>query len=236
MSFWSRIREAARDRLEAGSLFKVALIGSLVAHGIGFAYKGAAQAGEERIVQIPVVLEAEEAPPPPVEETPPPPPKQRPRSLPSNVQKVVESDGVRSGDLVDAEAGDYAEEAPEQVESAPEPPPPPPPPPRPKEPEVDKVQLTREFLSTVRNALAASKRYPFAAQRLELAGSVTVAFVVQPCGTFSAIQVRRSSGHSTLDEAALQTVRSQSGRFKPPTELGGVPVRTSVVLRYSLDS
>lgn len=233
----STVASRKRFRLSANTLFQIALIGSIGAHAIGFAYRGTASAAEERLVQIPVVLEAEEPPPPEAEPPPPKPnPKPRPAMLPKNIEKVVETDGLRSGDLVDADVGDYAEE-PDAPVAEPEPaPPPPPPPPPPPEPKVDKVKLTRDFLANVRGALAARKVYPFSAERMGVSGSVTVSFVVEPNGSFSAIQVRSSSGHDVLDNAALQTVRGLSGQIARPAELGNVPLRTSVVLRYALGS
>jgi len=235
VSVWNRLKRMGTYRANASSLFKLALLGSVGAHAVGFAYRGTANAGEERIVQIPVMLEAEEAPPPP-DEPLPPPPKPRPNSLPKSVEKVVQGDGLRTGDLVEAEPGDYSD-APEEPVAAPEPEPAPevPLPPPPTKPKVDRVKLTRAFLARVRGAMAARKTYPFSAERMGIAGAVSVSFIIQPSGSFSSISIRRSSGHTVLDDAALQTVRSLSGQFPRPEEIGDVPLRTSVVLRYALD-
>jgi protein TonB len=236
MSLRSRLKQFSRARISASSLFRLALIGSIAAHAVAFAYRGQANAMEERIVQIPVMLEADEAPPPPPEQqAAPESPKPRPATLPQNVNKVVEGDGLRTGDLVEAETGEYTDDAPEPVaEPEPEPEPPPPPAPAPT-PTVDKVALTRGFLARIRSALAARKTYPFSAERMGITGAVTVSFVVEPSGSFSSIGVTRSSGHAVLDSAALQTVRSLSGQLPRPAEIGNVPLRTSVVLRYALD-
>ena len=86
----------------------------------------------------------------------------------------------------------------------------------------------------MRGALAARKTYPFSAERMGITGAVSVSFVIGPNGSFSGISVARSSGHSVLDSAALQTVRGLSGQIHRPEAIGDVPLRTSVILRYSL--
>ncbi|MFW5740808.1 MAG: energy transducer TonB [Myxococcota bacterium] len=238
-TLWTRFKRFGNRRASASALFKIALAGSIGVHAVMFAYKTEANASEERVVQIPVMLEAEEAqpPPPPPEEPPPPKPKPKPRpaALPDQIDKVVEGDGLRTGDLVDAEEGDYSDEPEPEPVAEPEPEEPPPPPPPPPEPKVDKVKLTRAFLARVRGALAARKTYPFSAERMGIPGAVSVSFVIEPSGAFSGISVARSSGHGVLDSAALQTVRNLSGQIRRPDAIGDVPLRTSVILRYSLD-
>jgi len=222
-------------------LFKGAVAFSVTAHGALLALRWAESPAEAaRVVQIPVVLEAESEPPPP--EPPPEPPrrKQRPRNLPRHVERVVASEGVRAAELTDAEVGAYAETP--DIEPEPTPPPKRNPPPaealpkvEPKPaPVVDRVKVARGFLRTVRNAIATAKRYPFRARRMGISGSVAVSLVIQANSHFTAVRVRRSSGYDVLDQAALATVRSLSGRLSRPTELGSVPLRTSIVLRYSL--
>ncbi len=228
-----------RDGVEhrkTSALFKLTVAASVGAHAAGFAYQSSASASDGRIVRIPVVLEAE-APPRPPEKPPPPPkkkkkPKARPKPLPKQIERVVEGDGLRAGELVDAEEGDYTDAREEPV-AAPEPDPAPVPSPPPK-PKIDKVELARQFLTKLRGALGARKTYPFSAERMGITGAVSVAFVIEPNGTFSSVRIRRSSGHQVLDRAALQTVRGMSGQLPRPAGLGSVTLRTSVVLRYSL--
>ena len=63
--------------------------------------------------------------------------------------------------------------------------------------------------------------YPPSAQRLGQTGSVSVHVCVGPDGKLSEDpKVDRSSGTSSLDEAALRYVKAASGRFKPATEDG----------------
>ncbi len=216
-------------------LFRGAVVLSLAAHGILLAAENDGERFVEKIVRIPVVLETENAPPPP-----PPPPeeppekKDRPRDLARSIRKVVAGDGLRTGEIVDAEVGEYSDE----VEAAPPlpPPPPPPPPPPARKPEVDKAKLARTFLEALRGKLMQRKKYPVAAQRMGLKGDVIVSFVVRSDSSFSELRVKRSSGHDILDSAALETVRGLSGDIARPPELGDVPLRTSVVLHYQLNS
>jgi protein TonB len=222
-------------------IFRGAVILSLAAHGVLLAFKtGDEGSFAERIVKIPVMLEAE--PPPPAPPPPPPPKPQeppakkaRPDNLSKRIKEVVEGDGLRTGELVDAEVGDYEEE---EVAPEPEPPPPPhpPPPPRPEPvPKVDKVALARTYLAKLRSELMANKKYPLSAQRMGVTGAVTVSFVVCPDSSFSKIAIRRSSGHDVLDNAAITTVIKLSGKLRRPDELGPADLKTSVVLRYEMN-
>ncbi len=226
--------------MNAEVLFRAALVVSIGAHLVGMAiHTSEASEAQQRVVKIPVVLESQ----PQVEPPPPPAPKPkkvkpRPRALPRRVAKVVQGDGLRAGELVQADIGDYGEELEaEPIALAPPPPPPPPPPPKPKPPpKIDKVKLTRQYLQKIRVLLAARKVYPLAAQRMGISGSVAVSFVIGAGGTFSGIQIRRSSGFTVLDNAALATVQGSSGQVPRPHPIGSSPLRTSVVLRYRINS
>jgi protein TonB len=221
-------------------IFRGAVILSLAAHGTLLAYNARGETDfSERIVKIPVMIEAEPPPPPPPKPPPepeePPERKARPKQLAKRIDKVIEGEGLRTGELVEAEVGDYEEE----VAPEPEPPPaPPPPPPKPKprlEPEVDKVTLARTYLARLRDELMDHKQYPLSAQRMGVTGAVTVSFVVGPDSSVSRIAVKRSSGHDILDKAALATVTELSGKLQRPEALGAGELKTSVVLRYELN-
>jgi len=225
------------------TFFQGVLVLSIAGHVVALtAHAGDDGDAEERFVQVPVVLEEEPAPE--VEPPPPPPaekkPPSRPRSLPQHIDKVVAGDGARAGELVEAEEGDYDDLIEDEpVAAAPEPEaeplplPPPPPPPKPK---VDRVKLTRNYLQQLRSLLASRRVYPLAARRMGVEGVVMVGFTIGPDGSFSGVQVRRSSGAKVLDRAALQTVQSLSGSLPRPPAIGDTPLRTSVALRYQYDS
>jgi protein TonB len=223
--------------LRSERIFRAALVFSLLAHAGLLAVK-ANDNGEvlERIVRIPVLLQEE--PPPPLPPPPPPPKpeeplekKRRPKTLAKRIEKVVEEEGLRAAELVEAETGYYEEEV------EPEPPPPPPKPvPKPKpKPKVDKVKLVREFLAKLRGELMIKKKYPLAAQRMGVTGAVSVSFAVMPDSTFSDIKLKRSSGHGVLDAAAIDTIEKLSGKLPRPKDLGDIALKTSVVLRYELN-
>jgi protein TonB len=63
--------------------------------------------------------------------------------------------------------------------------------------------------------------YPISAQRLSQTGSVLVHVCVGPDGKLSEDpKVEKSSGTSSLDEAAIKYAKAASGKFKPATEDG----------------
>jgi protein TonB len=99
---------------------------------------------------------------------------------------------------------------------------------------VDVVKLTRDYLQRIREELGIHKVYPLAAQRMGATGAVSLSFVVLPDGTFTDVRVKRSSGNDLLDQAAIQTVATLSGRIRRPGQIGPHPLKTSVVLRYEL--
>lgn len=67
--------------------------------------------------------------------------------------------------------------------------------------------------------------YPAAARRRNVQGKVLVYAVVAPSGACARAEIRHSSGHPILDEAALQAVRAW--RFVPATR-DGQPVAAGV--------
>ncbi|MBN2804883.1 MAG: energy transducer TonB [Deltaproteobacteria bacterium] len=218
-------------------LFRGTVLISLAAHGFFLAFNsGDGRSVIERMIKIPVIFEVEPPPPPP----PPPEPepeeiqkkKLRPAKLAKKIRKVVEGEGLRTGEMVDAEIGDYEETA------VPEPPPVPPKsePIRDYKPEVNRIELARNYLGLLRLRMMSEKKYPLAAQRMGITGIVTISFVVESNSSFSKVVIRNSSGHEILDKAALETVVGLSGKLQRPRELGSVDLKTSVVLKYEFNS
>lgn len=217
-------------------LFRGAVIISLAAHGVLLAFRAHDENLAERIIRIPVILEADSPPPPPPPKPEEPPKmKTKPSSLAKRIKEVVEGDGLRTGELVDAEVGNY-EEAEPPLPPVAEPPPPPLPKTKLEAPsKVDKAGLARAFLSELRSELSNRKKYPLSAQRMGVTGAVTVSFVVAPDSSFTNIVVKRSSGHEILDKAAVVTVRELSGTLERPKDLGPINLKTSVVLKYEIN-
>jgi len=204
------------------------------------------------LMQVELTAPALPKPPaPPPERLPPPPeppaPSRQAQSAPvaatgpSRAGKVLAAaeeapSAQPAGDIVTGDAPEYQggavatqgqgngalEEKPEPVTA-----PPPPPPPRRL---VDAVAVTRAYLSKVRDALARGKRYPLAAQRLGLSGTVVVSFAIDEIGRFTRVLLVRSSGNDLLDKAATETVLSLSQKIPRPVESGTVelPLRTAI--------
>jgi protein TonB len=81
------------------------------------------------------------------------------------------------------------------------------------------------YLAHLRRRIQEALRYPAAARRRGLAGTVTVELTILPNGAIGPVAVIQPSAHAVLDEAAVATVRSL--RAHPfPTEL---PARTLTV-------
>ena len=66
------------------------------------------------------------------------------------------------------------------------------------------------YYARVRQRIQESLRYPSAAQRRGLKGTVLLEILIRPDGAIGAVSVTASSSHRLLDEAALETVRSLS--------------------------
>lgn len=161
----------------------------------------------------------ETKPQPPVEVSPPPKPKP--------VVKPV----VKQSDPPPVLAAPAA--APSPVEVAPPPPAPaPPPPPAPAPiiavaPPVIEVTLpvfTADYLENPPPA------YPSMSRRLGEQGRVILRVLVSAGGSADEIQIRDSSGHARLDNAARDTVRGW--RFVP-AKRGEVPVSAWVLIPIS---
>lgn len=78
--------------------------------------------------------------------------------------------------------------------------------------------------------------YPPAALRQEQQGQVMVKLRVLASGAAADVQVRTSSGHALLDEAALRYLRG--ARFIPARDRGGLAVDSLVIvpIRFVLEN
>jgi len=177
------------------------------------------------------------AQPPPVPskpETPPPKAAAMPRARAGRVIAAApEAPGAAGADdIVTGEAETYAGGSTVSSGTASEPveAPPPPPPPPPPAPKVDLIALTRAYLGRIRDALVREKRYPLAAQRIGLEGTVIISFVIDASGAFARVAVVSSSGNDLLDQAAVDTVKALSRKIPRPREIGTLelPLRTAI--------
>lgn len=146
-------------------------------------------------------------------------------------QPVAEGDAIVTGEADRYAGGATAstgksEKAIEEVPQAP-------PATRPK-PAVDIVALTRAYLGRIRELLAREKRYPLAAQRTGIEGTVVLAFVVEADGSFRQARIVASSGNDLLDEAAIETVHHIDRRLPRPKETGSVPLPIKTAIRFEI--
>ncbi len=90
-----------------------------------------------------------------------------------------------------------------------------------------------DFLRRLHGKILDSREYPINARKLGLQGTATVAFNLMPDGNAQAIRIRRTSGHSILDDAAINAVQ-RILPFKPPREAGTRPLELLVPIGFSL--
>ncbi|WP_346908218.1 TonB family protein [uncultured Roseibium sp.] len=80
--------------------------------------------------------------------------------------------------------------------------------------------------------LRRAKRYPSQARRDRLQGTATVSFTVARSGAVSGVRLARSSGHSLLDQAALEMVHRASPMPKVPDDIRGSKLSFTVPVRF----
>jgi protein TonB len=78
------------------------------------------------------------------------------------------------------------------------------------------------YLWRLRERVQEALRYPAAARRRGLTGTVTLEMTVLATGAIGPVMVVNSSSHALLDEAALDTVRS----LRPQAFPADLPART----------
>lgn len=73
-----------------------------------------------------------------------------------------------------------------------------------------------DYLAAIRRRIQESLRYPLAARRRGLTGTVHLEIVIRPDGAISAVSVADSSSHRLLDTAAVEAVRGVGAVPFPP--------------------
>ena len=73
------------------------------------------------------------------------------------------------------------------------------------------------YREQLQQLIAARKKYPRMAEKMEVEGKVKVAFTVLANGTITDIRIANSSNNQWLDEAALAAVKAASGQLPFPT-------------------
>jgi len=99
-------------------------------------------------------------------------------------------------------------------------------------PDLDSIRS--QYSALVLGEISRHKQYPPTAQRLGQEGDVGLKFTVDSSGTVSGLIIDTSSGISSLDNAALEAVRSASPLTPPPSELGSETVTLTLTIVFTI--
>jgi protein TonB len=124
-------------------------------------------------------------------------------------------------------------------EVKPEPPKPKPQPPvptttAPQRQRTASLTVVNSWHSRIVGLIERNKAYPPAAQARGETGVVQLAFSIDRQGRVLASQVVRSSGHATLDQETLATVRRAQPFPPPPADLPGAKFDFTVPVRFNI--
>ncbi|MDT8404844.1 energy transducer TonB [Sulfuriflexus sp.] len=99
---------------------------------------------------------------------------------------------------------------------------------------LQQASLKRRYLKRLLARIHRKKHYPYQARRRHEEGEVLVSFVIGQAGEISSIRVSRSSGHPSLDKAAIKTVTRVSPMIPLPAELGISRWELAVPIAFNL--
>ena len=86
------------------------------------------------------------------------------------------------------------------------------------------------YLGRLRTRVQESLRYPLAARRRGLSGTVNLEIIIRPDGAISGVAVTDSSSHAVLDDAAVEAIRRLAPEpFPPDVQPRALRVRLPVV-------
>ena len=89
------------------------------------------------------------------------------------------------------------------------------------------------YLAQWRRRIHENLRYPLAARRRSLTGTVQLDIVIQPNGAVVKVEVAESSSYGLLDEAAVEAVRGLSP-LPFPAHLAPRPLRARLPVVFDL--
>ena len=92
---------------------------------------------------------------------------------------------------------------------------------------------TSNYMGKVRSRVARKKRYPSAARRRGETGTAVIRFVVAKSGAMSGLQLVRSSGSKTLDEAALKMAQKAAPFPAIPASTGKSSIRFTLPISFA---
>ncbi len=90
------------------------------------------------------------------------------------------------------------------------------------------------YLDMVRVKIERHKQYPDAAQRRNIEGQVTVEFTINLDGRITEPSISKSSGHPSLDLAAIDAVKKASPFSSPPRDYFNDTIHINLPIRFEL--
>ncbi|MCD6353356.1 MAG: energy transducer TonB [Proteobacteria bacterium] len=94
---------------------------------------------------------------------------------------------------------------------------------------------SNDYLAMVRLKIEQHKKYPPIARIKQKQGKVIIRFVITLEGTVRTMQIIKSSGHVSLDEAGLEAIRSSTPFPKPPAKLfkREIPIELPIIFELT---
>jgi len=89
------------------------------------------------------------------------------------------------------------------------------------------------YLTSLRQRIQQSLRYPASARRRGIGGTVNVEILIYPNGTVGDVLLLDSSTHEVLDTAALDTIRSLP-RMPLPPDVPARPLRIRIPVVFQM--
>jgi protein TonB len=100
---------------------------------------------------------------------------------------------------------------------------------------IDLDSILNGYRTLIFSQIQSHKNYPVSSRRLQQEGTVQVSFVVRTDGSISGISVSQSSGYSSLDQAAIDSVNASSPLPEIPDELNQSQLNLTIALEFSLE-
>ncbi|UCD11499.1 MAG: energy transducer TonB, partial [Nitrospinaceae bacterium] len=101
---------------------------------------------------------------------------------------------------------------------------------------VDLGALREGYFSSVRSRVAGNRHYPVPARRRGHEGRPVVSFLLNKAGELRELSLLESSGHATLDRAALAAVEKAAPFPAIPEMLGERSMRFKLPVSFRLES
>jgi len=95
--------------------------------------------------------------------------------------------------------------------------------------------IEKLYEDSLNQALKRSKDYPRRAKRMRKEGKVEVSFTIHRSGAVSDVRIKKSSGSSILDKAAIQAVKKIDGLLPFPKEIKKASLSKDVPFNFILN-